>query len=80
MAIARIIYSERIWEFMRNQRNMDIRVYARQCDVWLWEVAERIGSTDFKLSRALRHELSADEKTALIRVIDEIAAEGARSE
>lgn len=65
---------------MRNQRNMDIRVYARQCDVWLWEVAERIGSTDFKLSRALRHELSADEKTALIRVIDEIAAEGARNE
>ena len=58
---------------MRNQRNLGIRAYARQRDVRLWEVAEQIGTTDFKLSRALRHELSDEEKKSLIRAIDEIS-------
>ena len=36
----------------------DIRTYASVHGIWLWRVAERVGLSDYRLSRLMRRELS----------------------
>lgn len=56
-------------------KNKDLREYAKNKGVKLWEVAEKYGVNDGNFSRKLRRELPADEKEKIISIIDEIAAE-----
>lgn len=53
--------------------NEDIRVHARNRCVYLWEVADKLGMIDTSFSRKLRHELSANEKNRILKIIDEIS-------
>ncbi len=57
-------------------KNLDIRNYAKEKNVNLWEVSERLGyAHETAFSRVLRHELPKDKKTKIKAIIDELAAE-----
>ena len=56
--------------------NVDIRHYALEKRVNLWEVSERLGyAHESSFSRVLRHELTEDKKQEIRKIIDELAAE-----
>ncbi len=56
-------------------KNIDIRNYAKERKVNLWEVSERLGyAHESAFSRVLRHELPNDKKTEIQAIIDEISA------
>ena len=55
--------------------NRDIRDYAAAHGIWLWRVAERVGLSDYRLSRLMRRELSPDFKAKLFEAIDQLAME-----
>ena len=55
--------------------NRDIRDYAAAHGIWLWLVAERVGLSDYRLSRLMRRELSPDFKAKLFEAIDQLATE-----
>lgn len=55
--------------------NQDLRSYAKRHGVFLWELAEKLGTHESMLSRKLRHELPDDEKKKMFALIDEIATE-----
>lgn len=57
-------------------KNIDIRQYAKDKKVNLWEVSERLGySHESAFSRVLRHELAEDKKEQIRKIIDELSAE-----
>lgn len=55
--------------------NRGIRDYAAAHGIWLWRVAERVGLSDYRLSRLMRRELSPDFKAKLFEAIDQLATE-----
>lgn len=55
--------------------NRDIRDYAAAHGIWLWRVAERVGLSDYRLSRLMRRELSPDFKAKLFEAIDQLETE-----
>lgn len=59
-------------------KNISLRKYATEKNVFLWEVAEADGMTDFSFSRKLRHELPKEEVMRLKGVIDSIAEKAGR--
>ena len=60
--------------------NKDIRQHAAEKGVFLWRAAERVGFSDYRLSRLMRRELSPDFKAQLLAAIDELAREDDDSE
>lgn len=62
------------------KRNRDLRAYAKRRGVWLWRAAERVGISDYRLSRLMRRELSPDLKTQLLEAIDQLAMEDSRDD
>lgn len=54
--------------------NADIREYATQKKVRLWQIAQKLGINDGNFSRKLRNELSEDTKKRIYKIIDELAA------
>lgn len=56
-------------------QNSDIRTAAAGAGVKLWQIAEKLGTTDSNFSRKLRRELAQNEKEKIFGVIDEIAKE-----
>ena len=55
--------------------NEIIRDAAKNNNVYLWELADRLGIADTTLSRKLRKELHREEAERAIQIINEIAAE-----
>ena len=55
--------------------NKDVRSHAAKKGVYLWRAAERVGLSDYKLSRLMRRELSPDFKAKLFEAIDQLATE-----
>lgn len=55
--------------------NMDIRQFAKEKGVYLWEIARMYGLNDGNFSRKLRVELSESEKRAIMSIIRRIANE-----
>lgn len=54
--------------------NTDIRSYAKEKKVNLWEVSERLGyAHETAFSRVLRHELAEDKKKEIYKIIDELS-------
>lgn len=53
--------------------NQEIREAAKTKGVLLWEIAEALGIQDSAFSRKLRHELSEEERTKILTLIDDIA-------
>lgn len=58
-------------------RNLDIRSYAKQKGVYLYEVAEFLGISEPTITRRLRTKLSNERKAELIETIDRVAAQHA---
>ena len=57
------------------EMNKDIRAYAKQHNVKLWEIAARLGMYDTTLSKKLRFELPEEMKNKIRVTVDEIASE-----
>lgn len=55
--------------------NKDLRAYARSRNVYLWELAAKIGISEPTITRKLRTELSDSESLKMMSYIDEIAKE-----
>lgn len=53
--------------------NTDIKNYAKQKNVKLWQIASKLGITDGNFSRKLRFELSDEKKVEIYKIIDELA-------
>jgi len=58
---------------MTRKKNLDVRGYAKQRQVFLWEIGEKLGINSFSITRRLRKELSDAEKTRIYEIIDKIA-------
>ena len=56
--------------------NGEIKKYAAEKKVRIWQIADKLGIADYSLSRKLRHELPDEEKVRIINLIAEISAEG----
>lgn len=60
-------------------KNLDIRNYAKEHGINLWEVSEKLGySHETAFSRVLRHELPEDKKAEIKAIIDELATGAGR--
>lgn len=53
--------------------NREIRTYAKEKGVYLWEIAEALHINDGNFSRKLRKELPEAQKQEIIQIIDKIA-------
>lgn len=53
--------------------NKDIRDYAKEHNVKLWQIATKLHITDGNFSRKLRFELSEEKKQQIYNIIDELA-------
>jgi len=54
--------------------NQDLRATARAKNVCLWEIADKLNISEPTMTRKLRRELSAAEKTEILAIIDELSA------
>ena len=54
-------------------KNIDIRVYAIERNVKLWQIATELHITDSSFSRRLRKELSKEAKQQIYEIIDKLA-------
>ena len=54
------------------QRNIDIRDKAKQADVKLWEIGEKLGMSESTFSRFLRKEMDQDTKNRIFSIIQEL--------
>ena len=55
------------------KKNQELREYAKNKDVKLWEVAEVLGINDGNFSRKLRKELTDTERDNILSIIDKVA-------
>ena len=53
--------------------NKEVRTYAKEKGIYLWEIAEALHITDGNFSRRLRKELPEAQKQEIIRIIDKLA-------
>lgn len=53
-------------------KNKDIRIYAMEHGVKLWELAKQMGISSETMSRRLRRELSTEEKEQMMQAIREV--------
>lgn len=58
-------------EFMK--ANADIRAKAKESKVLLWQIADKLGVTEWTMVRKLRKELDAEQKAQIFKVIEDIA-------
>ena len=54
-------------------KNTDIRKYAKDKGVFLWQVAQELGISDPTMTRRLRKELTEWDKRRFFCIIDKIA-------
>lgn len=55
--------------------NNDIRKMARNQDVRLWQIADKLNMQDSNFSKMLRKELPSEKKEHIYKIINEIAKE-----
>lgn len=53
--------------------NQDIKQYAKDKNIKLWQIAGRLGINDGNFSRKLRVELPLDEKEKIKAIVDELS-------
>lgn len=54
--------------------NQDIKQYAKDKNIKLWQIAGRLGINDGNFSRKLRVELPEEKKIEIRAIIDELSA------
>lgn len=55
--------------------NEKIRTKAKEKNIKLWMIAEKMGICDSGFSRIMRHEIKGEELDKILSIIDELAAE-----
>lgn len=55
--------------------NKDLRTYAKEKGVCLWQVAQALGISEPTMTRRMRRELSQQDKHAMRDIVDALAAE-----
>ena len=55
--------------------NEKLKAYAKEREVFLWQIAERLSLQDSNFSKKLRRELPEEERERILAIIDQIAAE-----
>jgi len=55
--------------------NERLKGYAKEREVFLWEIADRLSLQDSNFSKKLRRELPEEERDRILAIIDQIAAE-----
>lgn len=55
--------------------NLDIRTKAKECGVYLWQIADAVGIQESRFCKIMRSELPADEKQKILAVIESLAKE-----
>ena len=53
--------------------NDDIKAYAKESNVKLWQIADELGMRDTNFSKLLRHPLSRTMENRIVEIIDKIA-------
>lgn len=56
-------------------KNKEIRVFAKEKGIYLWQIAEALKIPDSSFSRKLRNELSLNEKAIITEIIKKKAGE-----
>ncbi|MDE5994782.1 MAG: hypothetical protein K2G60_04635 [Oscillospiraceae bacterium] len=59
--------------------NTDIRAAAKESGVFLYAIADKLGISEPTMMRLMRHELPAEKKMQIKKIIAEIAAERHKS-
>ena len=59
--------------------NKDIRTYAKENNVKLWQIAKAMGISEPTMTRKLRSELPKQGKQTFRRIIDELSSQDATS-
>lgn len=59
--------------------NKDIRAYAKENNVKLWQIAKAMGISEPTMTRNLRSELPEQDKQTFRRIINELSDQGATS-
>ena len=59
--------------------NKDIRTYAKENNVKLWQIAKAMGISEPTMTRKLRSELPEQDKQTFRRIVDELSAQDATS-
>ena len=63
-----------VWKVGAIVKNIDVRNYAKEKGINLWEVSECLGyAHETAFSRQLRHELPKEKKKEIFKIIDELA-------
>ena len=61
------------------KQNLDVRVYASDRGVFLWQIAEEMGVSEATLTRKLRKPLPETEREKIFSVIDELTNGGEKN-
>lgn len=56
-------------------KNIELRAYAKEKNVFLWQIADALNIAEPTLLRWLRFPLPEDKKAAFIKAVDEISKE-----
>lgn len=59
--------------------NKDIRTYAKENNVKLWQIAKAMGISEPTMTRKLRSELPEQDKQTFRRIVDELSDQDATS-
>lgn len=54
-------------------KNVELRTYALNHGVKLWEIAEKMGVSECTFSKSLRREFDAEKKARIMKIIDELS-------
>lgn len=54
--------------------NVELRQYAKEKNVYLWQIAKRMNLSEASITRKLRDELDEREKSEIMAIIDGIAS------
>lgn len=57
------------------KKNLDIRAAAKAKGIFLWEIAEALGTSDTYFSKLLRKEFSPEQKKKVFRIMEELRRE-----
>lgn len=70
-----MIVKSKFKEGGKSMYNKDIRSYAKEHGVFLWQVARVMGISDLTMTRRLRTPLTEQDRAEFIRIIDELSAQ-----
>ena len=54
-------------------KNVELRTYALNHGVKLWEIAEKMGVSECTFSKSLRREFDTKKKAGIMKIIDELS-------